>query len=264
MEGIDASPRLRLCTWNVHLGLDLRGILDAIGCEADFDRIDLLALQEASIHGGREDAEVIAERLGPSYRHLQVMAHVLQGQVQANALVWDSRRIEMAGNAALLLPMRAANALSRTERAVLSVLPLQQRMSLVFNFEVQGLRWLLYVAHLDVFGYRHKLEQFGSILTDLESREPADITVIAGDLNTFRLGRRPRWTRLIAAAEAAGFEDLTGEIRWTHSFGRRMPVRQKLDAILVRSERPLRYESWSLDLSGSDHIPVFAEIKDWG
>lgn len=264
MGGIDSSPHLRLCTWNLHLGLDLAGILDAVASEGDFDGIDLLALQEASVHDARDDSAVIAERLGPSYRHLQVTAHTLQGHVQANALVWDSRRVEIAGHAALLLPMRADNRLSRTERALLSVLPVQQRMSLVFDCHVDGLRWLVYVAHLDVFGYRHKLEQFGSILADLETRDVADITVIAGDLNTFRLARRPRWTRLTDAADAAGFEDLTGEIRWTHSFGRRVSVRQKLDAIFIRSDRPLLYESWSLDLAGSDHIPVFAEIKGWG
>jgi len=264
VDRIDPAPRLRLCTWNLHLGLDLAGILDAIANVRDFRDIDLIALQEASVHGGKEDAEAIAHLLGPTYRHIQVMAHVLQGQVQANALVWDTRRVEMEVSASLLLPMRADLVLSRTERAVLSMLPLQQRMSLVFDCRIDGLRWLLYVAHLDVFGYRHKLEQFGSILADLAARDPADITVIAGDLNTFRLARRPRWTRLLDAAQAAGFEDLTGEIRWTHSFGRRVPVRQKLDAIFVRSERPLLYDSWSLDLAGSDHIPVFAEIKGWG
>ena len=38
----------------------------------------------------------------------------------------------------------------------------------------------------------------------------------------------------------------------------------KLDAIFLRCDRSLRYESWSLDLPGSDHIPVFAEILGWG
>lgn len=201
--------------------------------------------------------------MGPTYRHLQVKAHVLNGHVQANALVWDSRHVEVRTSTGLVLPRRADNGLSRTERTLLSVTPKQQRMSLAFDCRIRGLDWLLCVAHLDVFGYRHKLEQFASILGDLASRPQADITVIAGDLNTFKLGRRPRWTRLAEQADAAGFEDLTGDIRWTHSF-KRVPVRQKLDAIFIRSERSLLYESWSLDLPGSDHIPVFADIKGWG
>jgi endonuclease/exonuclease/phosphatase family metal-dependent hydrolase len=135
-------------------------------------------------------------------------------------------------------------------------------MCLVFDCLVAGAVLRLYVAHLDVFGYHHKLEQFRRILGDVELREPADITLLAGDLNTFKMVRRPRWTVLRSAAEEVGFEDLTSEIKWTHSF-RRVGVRQKLDAIFVRSDRPLSYESWSAELPGSDHIPVFVDILGW-
>jgi endonuclease/exonuclease/phosphatase family metal-dependent hydrolase len=261
-SGASASPpRLRLCTWNVHLGLELPAILRAVE-GADFQQLDLLALQEASLHDGREDAEAIAARLGPEYRHLQVETHVLNGRVQANALVWNSKRVRILEQAVLRLPRRVEHRLSRTERALLSVTRAQQRMALLFDCWVAGQAIRLYVAHLDVLGYEHKLQQFGRILADLEERDPADITILAGDLNTFAMARRPRWTRLRSAAELAGFEDLTTDIKWTHR--PRMPARQKLDAIFVRCERSLLYESWSLDLPGSDHIPVFAEILGWG
>lgn len=142
------------------------------------------------------------------------------------------------------------------------MLPVQQRLALVFDCRVGGQAIRLYVAHLDVLGYQHKLQQFDRILDDLEARDEADITILAGDLNTFKMGFRPRWTRLRSAAEEAGFEDLTTDIKWTHRS--RVPARQKLDAIFLCCDRPLRYESWSLDLPGSDHIPVFAEILGWG
>jgi endonuclease/exonuclease/phosphatase family metal-dependent hydrolase len=187
---------------------------------------------------------------------------VLQGRVQANALVWNSRRVRILEREELRLPQRLENRLSRTERALLSVLPLQQRMALLFDCWIAGQAIRLYVAHLDVLGYQHKLQQFGRILEDLESRDKADITILAGDLNTFRMATRPRWTRLRSAAESAGFEDLTTDIKWTHRS--RTPSRQKLDAIFVRCERPLLYESWSLEAPGSDHIPVFAEVLGWG
>jgi len=200
--------------------------------------------------------------LGRDYSHLQVETHVLQGHVQANALVWNSRRVRILEKAVLHLPGRSESHLSRTERALLSVLPVQQRMALVFDCWIAGQAIRLYVAHLDVLGYQHKLQQFNRILEDLATRDEADITIIAGDLNTFKMGTRPRWTLLRTAAEAAGFEDLTTDIKWTHRS--RVPARQKLDAIFVRCDRPLRYESWSIDLPGSDHIPVFAEILGWG
>jgi len=163
----------------------------------------------------------------------------------------------------LKLPLRAESELSRTERALLRVMPVQQRICLVFDCWVSGLAVRVYVAHLDVMGYRHKLEQFRRILADFAARDPVDITILAGDLNTYKMASRPRWTRLRAAATDAGFEDLTSDIKWTHAI-RRVPVRQKLDAIFVSCERPLQYWSWSLDLPSSDHIPVFAEILGWG
>ena len=187
---------------------------------------------------------------------------MLRGHVQANALVWNARRVRILDQSVLLLPRRVEHPLSRAERALLSVTRLQQRMALHFECRVAGHVIRLYVAHLDVFGYEHKLQQFARILGDLEPREPADLTIVAGDLNTFGMARRPRWTRLRSAAEAAGFEDLTTDIKWTHR--PRMPSRQKLDAIFVRSERSLLYESWSSDVPGSDHIPVFAHILGWG
>ena len=188
--------------------------------------------------------------------------HVLNGRVQANALVWNERRVRILEKAELLLPRRLEHPLPRPERALLRLTRQQQRMALLFDCRVAGHFIRLYVAHLDVLGYEHKLRQFERILADLDQREPAEITILAGDLNTFGMARRPRWTRLRSAAEEAGFEDLTTDIKWTHR--PRMPARQKLDAIFLQCERSLLYESWSSDVPGSDHIPVFARILGWG
>jgi endonuclease/exonuclease/phosphatase family metal-dependent hydrolase len=112
-----------------------------------------------------------------------------------------------------------------------------------------------------VLGVAHKREQFQRILLDAHRRQPPTAaTILAGDLNTFRVRSRPSWAALTAAAEAEGFQDLTTEIVWTHRPWRRVRFRQKLDAIFVRCEGQCQYRSWSLDVPGSDHIPVFAEI----
>ena len=237
-------------------------MLRSLEADPDFRSLDLLAIQEASVHGGTPDAEAVASTLGPAYRQQQVETHQLQGKVQANALVWNSDRVRVLAADELRLPRRAEHRLPAAERALLAVTRRQQRMALVFDCWVSGQAIRVYVAHLDVFGYQHKLLQFGAILEDLGRREPADVTILAGDLNTFAMARRPRWTRLRSAAAEAGFEDLTTDIKWTHR--PRVPARQKLDAIFVRCDRPLLYQSWSADLPGSDHIPVFAEILGWG
>lgn len=260
------TQTIRLCTWNIEFGLGLNAILDALETCDDFDDIDLLALQEASIHGDVEDARLIATTLGAHYGHYQLTAQRIDGRVQANALVWNQRRVRVLSKGSVKLPQMHEVKLSRTERTFLRALTPQQRISIMVDGQIGRVRVRVYVAHLDVIGYHHKRQQFMRVLEDTQTRPPADLIIIAGDLNTFRLLRsRPKWMQLEAAAQAAGFKDLTSEIRWTHAIRPRslprLRYRQKLDAIFVKYTRACAYRSWSLDVAGSDHIPVFAEIQ---
>ena len=109
--------------------------------------------------------------------------------------------------------------------------------------------------------YALKHQQFNYILEDAQKRSAADLSVIAGDLNTFRLFRaRPSWQQLEDAANTVGFRDITTEILWTRSeSGGRL--KQKLDAIFIQQPRAVPYRSWSLEIPGSDHIPVFADLR---
>jgi endonuclease/exonuclease/phosphatase family metal-dependent hydrolase len=167
----------------------------------------------------------------------------------------------MANQDTVILPRVREVELSRAERTILCALPEQQRISVVLEGQMGKESLRVYVAHLDVLGVTHKREQFFRILSDARGRQPtANLTIVAGDLNTFRFRSRPSWSALVAAAKRDGFDDLTTDIRWTHQF-KRVRFRQKLDAIFLRYSQPIEYRSWSLDIPGSDHIPVFAEIK---
>lgn len=253
--------RIRFCTWNIQLGLQLDTILESIRTRSDFSSLEFLALQEASVHSGQEDARSLAEALGPTYAYHQVAAHVLGSHIQANALVWNTECFQVVHRDSVRLPQFDEVMLSRAERAVLYALPRQQRISIIADGSIGERSMRIYVAHLDVLGLVHKREQFYRILADARVRQPAaDLTILAGDLNTYRIRSRPSWAGLTAAAELDGFRDLTTEIEYTHHTVRRVHFKQKLDAIFVRHARPGHYRSWSLDIPGSDHIPVFAEI----
>ncbi len=251
---------LRIATWNLQIGLALGKVLAAVSHHGDFAGLDLLALQEASQHGGVDDARRVAEALGSGYDCFQVTAHILKGLPQANALVWNTARVQIESKEILLLPAAREVQLSRSERVLLRALPQQARICLVLNGVVDEERIRIYVVHLDVIGFAHKRWQLTHILQDARSRKPVDLTIVAGDMNTFRLRSRPRWTDLADVAQNEGFRDLTSEIEWTQRV-RRLRLRQKLDAILVRRTRPLHYRSWSLDIPGSDHIPVLADLE---
>lgn len=252
---------LRLCTWNIHLGLQLDKILDIVQTHPAFADLDLLALQEASIHSDIEDAGAIASTLGPAYVAHQTTAHFLGKYAQANALVWNTSRIQVKSKDAVILPRARDAVLSRAERTFLCALPQQQRISIMLQGMIGDETFRMYVAHLDVLGIAHKREQFHHILADARTRQPeTDLTILAGDLNTFRIRSHPSWTDLASAAQKDGFQDLTTEIPWTHHTVRRVRFRQKLDAIFVRRRRQVQYRSWTDDVPGSDHIPVFADL----
>jgi endonuclease/exonuclease/phosphatase family metal-dependent hydrolase len=240
-----------ICTWNIQLGRRLDRILEAISSQPDFAGLDMMALQEASVHDGRTDAEAIAAALGPGYRAFQAMAQHRGARSQANALVWRDGLFEPSRNPEVVrLPGRGAVQVRRVERTLLRAAPPQERMALCV--ESDALR--VYVLHLDVIGFTHKLEQFKTVVTHMTERAAVPLEIIAGDLNTFGPAHVQAWRRLAAAARSAGLVNVTAGIRRTHWTG------QKLDAIYARAATPLSHRAWTLKVRASDHLPVFAEI----
>src|SRR5207247_11452671 len=79
---------MRICTWNILLGLRLNKVLETVRTNRDFRDLDLFAIQEASVHDGRRDAEAIAEAMGDGYSCFQATAQLFRRREQPNALVW--------------------------------------------------------------------------------------------------------------------------------------------------------------------------------
>ncbi len=241
-----------ICTWNIQLGRRLDRILEAVHTHHDFARLDVMALQEASVHDGRTDADAMASALGPEYRSFQATAQLRGERSQANALIWRQGLFDPSRTPeVVILPGRGAVQVRRIERTLLRAAQPQARMALCV--ESDALR--VYVLHLDVIGFTHKLEQFKTVVTHMADRARVPLEIIAGDLNTFGPARVETWRRLAAAARSAGLVNVTAGIRRTHWTG------QKLDAIYARGAGPVSHRAWTLKLRASDHLPVFAEIN---
>jgi endonuclease/exonuclease/phosphatase family metal-dependent hydrolase len=250
---------VRVCTWNIQLGLRLDAVLDAVQDHRDFRGLDLLCLQEASVHDGRPDAARIAEAMGAGYDHLQATAQVRRGLPQANALIWRREAFKPGTAQIVSLSNSATAEMTRVERALLRAISPQQRIAV--RAESEALR--VYVVHLDVIGFTHKLEQFKAVIDAMAARAPVPLTIVAGDLNTFGPPAWQLWRRLQAAASEAGLVEVTTEVGRTHW------TAQKLDAIYIRAGRaqgapdvtPFTSRAWALNLRASDHQPVFADIS---
>jgi endonuclease/exonuclease/phosphatase family metal-dependent hydrolase len=241
---------VRICSWNILLGLRLNAILDAVSSLPDFRQLDLFALQETSIHDGRPDAATIAEALGEDYGYFQSTAQLFRGREQGNALIWRRGLFEPAPPEVVSLAVSDAATIGRAERALLRAVPPQKRIAI----RAESAQLRVYVMHLDVLGFTHKLEQLKGILTDMKARPPVPLTILAGDLNTFGPPRLRLWRRIRTAAHEAGLVELTHGLRRTHWTG------MKLDAIYAHGVTTSAHRAWTLNLRASDHLPVFAEI----
>jgi len=242
---------VRICTWNIQLGLRLHLVLEAIRAQPDFRTLDFLALQEASVHKGREDAAFIAEALGPEYQYFQATAQMLRGRDQGNAIIWRRGAFEPSVPQVVALTGLGPSQMRRAERTLLRAIPPQRRIAI--RAESAAMR--VYVIHLDVLGFTHKLEQFRAVISDMSARPRVPLTLVAGDLNTFGPPRLLMWRRIRAAARSAGLIELTTSIRRTHW------TAQKLDAIYANAGTNLKHRSWVIKVRASDHMPVFVELE---
>ena len=189
--------------------------------------------------------------MGRGYDHLQVTAQVRRNLPQANALIWRREAFEPGEPQIVSLSNPAVASMTRVERTLLRAISPQQRIAV--RAESAALR--VYVVHLDVIGFTHKLEQFRAVIADMTARPPVPLTIVAGDLNTFGPPAWQLWRRLHAAATEAGLVEVTKEVGRTHW------TAQKLDAIFLRTEVPFTARAWVLNLRASDHQPVFADIE---
>lgn len=237
---------LRIASWNIELGKRLPLIIAGI---SRLPPLDVIALQELSEHAGELDAERIAGQLGPEWHFAQATAQFLRGQHQANGFIWNSNRITVPHVTTIALPTPSGRALRNLR---------SRRNAAVMEARLGSSRLRLYSVHLDVLGITHKHAQLARVLRDAHERPPVDLTVIAGDMNTFGVAGRPRWAELRRLAHVAGFDELTVNVGWTH---RGLGVRQKLDAIFAWPSG-IPHRTGRIVLPGSDHIPVATEL-DW-
>lgn len=250
---------LRICTWNIKQGQYLKTLLNEISKRNDFSELDIMAVQESFIHNEVEDAEKIAKILGPQYKYFQENVKITFGLLQGNAFIWNSKRITINKKASFFLPHVKGKHITRMEKMLFRFIPKQDRNCLVLEGKFGKKSIRIYVTHLDVLGYTHKRAQLKAIFTHALAQKPTDLCCIIGDFNTYKFVSRPKWRNLAEDAKTSGFSDLTTEILWTFS-RRRVRFKQKLDSIFIKPFY-FKYKSWSLDIKGSDHIPVFSDIE---
>src|SRR5581483_1541118 len=214
--------QLRICTWNINLGLERKTILKSLSGPADFKILDILVLQEAS-EDKVEDAKLIANCLGKDYDFKQAYIQTpdfklystkreLKGITQSSAIIWNKKRIKISSLDTLILPPYGNDNLSAYSKAILKISSTQQRLALVAQGRFLNKTFRLYVVHFDVFGPVGKIKQLEAIINDNRQKASANFEILAGDFNTFKFFKRPKWAKLQQYIESEGFIELTTNI----------------------------------------------------
>ncbi len=251
--------KLNICTWNISFGNQIETVAQTFDNSA-FKNIDVIALQEASIHNGVEDAKFLAQSLGRDFDSFQVKAQVSKRKDQANGFIFNNKTFKVTSKDSLVLPDYASAKLGKTEYALKHVLPKEVRNCVILEGIKGGKTVRIYNTHFDMIGFELKRKQLLSIMDIDALKKPADLVLITGDFNTFRVLRYPKWKKFNQDANKLGFYDITEHIEWT--FHKKLiRYRQKLDIIFLKKNKSVSYNAALEFYPGSDHFPVFCSIE---
>jgi endonuclease/exonuclease/phosphatase family metal-dependent hydrolase len=252
----DGSMRsIRIATWNIERGIEL----NTIGSELAQNSADLLLLQEVdwnAARSGRLDiAKALAERL-----HLNLSYAIefeeLSQERGGKAFIGQATLTRLPIRASRVFRFRTQSGFWKPRDWIPSSIPLMQRrrgsrIALVTELEFAGRPLVVYNAHLESRSMgRIQSEQLDEILMDLKRYPPDVPVIIGGDLNTKYFP-----SNFLRKLEHAGFRSATGEqIERTHT------IMMALDWIFARGVK-IEEGIVRRDLKGSDHYPLYAEVK---
>jgi endonuclease/exonuclease/phosphatase family metal-dependent hydrolase len=246
---------IRMATWNIDRGTQLA----TISSELRQNPADLLLLQEVdwnAVRSGRLDvSKELADRL-----HLNLSYAVefeeLSQERDGKAFIGQATLTRLPIRASRVLRFRTQSGFWKPHDWIPSSIPLFQRrlgsrIALVTELEFAGRPLVVYNAHLESRSAGTlQGEQLDEILADLGRYPAGTAAIIGGDLNTKYFP-----SRFLHKLEQAGFRSATGEhIERTHA------IAMALDWIFARG---VKIEDGTVrrDLKGSDHYPLYAELK---
>ena len=250
------ATSLRVATWNIDRGEQL----ETISSELKQNAAGLVLLQEVdwnTTRGGKVDeASELARQLGFNSAYGIEFEELSQERGQ-QAFIGQATLTQMKIRQARILRFQHQSGFWKPHSWLPSSLPLMQRrlgsrIALITELDFCGRLLVVYNVHLESRSYgRIQADQLDEVLED-SKRYPADVAMLlGGDLNTKYFP-----SIFLHKLQRAGYRSAMGErIQRTHA------IAMALDWIFAKGPIEVSEGSVRRDLKGSDHYPIYAELK---
>ncbi len=257
VKAVGDSGTIRIGTWNIDRG----GDLGTVETELERHPVDLLLLQEVDWNtarsGKRDEAADLARRLHFTGSYAIEFEELSQERDQQQAFIGQATLTRLPVRNSRVLRFSHQSGFWQPRDWLPSSIPLMQRrlgsrVALISELEFAGHLLVVYNAHLESRSYgRIQAQQLDEILTDLERYPAGTAVILGGDLNTKYFP-----SIFLKKLERAGFLSATGnQIERTHT------IAMALDWIFAKGAVIVSDGEVRRDMKGSDHYPLFAELK---
>jgi len=253
---VDGLRSIRLVSWNIDRG----SRLDTVSSELERNPTDLYMLQEvdwnANRSGNIDVAAELAKRLQLNLAYGVEFEELGQERGQP-ALIGQATLTRLPILSSRILRFQTQSGWWKPHDWMPSSMSLMQRrmgnrIALVTEVEFAGHLLVIYNTHLESRSFgKIQSRQLEEILADLQ-RYPLDTPIIlGGDLNTKYFP-----SKYVRRLKSQGFESATGErIERTHT------IAMALDWIFAKGSVKVESGIVRRDFKGSDHYPIFAELR---
>lgn len=268
---------LKIATYNLELSQHQDAIIDNLVAMVR-DGVGILCLQEVVIYENENIIARLQAKLGGDWEAFCHLGEKKDIAGMGNCILWNKKIISASSKHPVLLPYSQKFAI---HEKVFTLLvgglskPLKRR-SVFINFSLQGTEFCVANVHLDHNGgAKNRLKQLAYAKNQLDDIATSDKVILCGDFNCFDLLKTgyeyDSYEKLLRPdyVEATKNIDWTGDLydvdtsKGLVAFGKtirflNIHVRRKIDYIWLKNIR--LKECRKLDLSGSDHKPIVAEV----
>ena len=273
------SIEFTLATYNIQFAIHREKIIANI-LQMEKEGIHMFCIQEIiNIPSDVFIVEKILNKLGSKWKASYHVGEEFSKVSIGTAIFWNSEIFTLKKEEKILLPkIKKFDLHEKLFYKIINVDAIVlQRKALSCYFMIDQTEIRVTCVHLDnIGGPRHRMKQISYLIAKLKETKKPDHEIICGDFNTFDLLKTRYERKLLKRKFGREFIDASRDIDWTSDiyltdFSKgiklvswfiktfNIHIRRRLDYIWIRNLKIV--DCKKLTISGSDHMPIIAELE---